>query len=141
MNVPLDPPLREWALKMSRALLVGLSLAVAACTRSPFGDPPQPAIVESLVAAAPTGSKVTVTHVGADPFGGFTAHWEWTVTGVPMDVTMDVYSTWCQEQGLTPKPSEDVGMFCGGIDFYFEGDEDVGPAVWGSINDDNPLIR
>ena len=31
----------------------------------------------------------------------------------------------------------DVGMSCGGIDLVFQSDE----AVWGSIGDDNPLIR
>jgi len=124
-------------MKTSWALAAGLSVVVVACSWSPIGDSSQPAVVRSLVAAAPIGSKLTVGHVGADRFGGVTDRWEWTVTGVSADATMAAYSTWCEQHGLTPRPSMDVGMSCGGIDLVFQSDE----AVWGSIGDDNPLIR
>jgi hypothetical protein len=124
-------------MKTSWALAAGLSVVVVACSWGPIGDPTQPAVVRSLVAAAPTGSRLTVEHVSADRFGGVTDRWEWTVTGVPADVTMAAYSTWCMEHGLTPEPRKDVGVSCGGIDLVFMTDV----AVWGSIYDDNPLTR
>jgi hypothetical protein len=125
------------SMKPSWALAAGLAVVVVACSWSPMGDLSQPAVVRSLVAAAPMGTKLTVEHVGRERVGGLTDRWEWTVTGVSADVTMAAYSTWCEEHGLTPQPSKDVGMSCGGIDLVFQSDE----AVWGSIEDDNPLIR
>jgi len=124
-------------MKTSWALAAGLAVAVVACSWSPMRDPSQPAVVPSLVAAAPMGTKLTVRHVGRERVGGPTDRWEWTVTGVSADVTIAAYSTWCEQHGLTPRPAKDIGMSCGGIDLVFQSDE----AVWGSIGDDNPLIR
>jgi hypothetical protein len=125
------------SMKTAWALAAWLAVVVVACSWSPIGDPSQPAVVRSLVAAAPTGTKVTVGHVDRERFGGLTDRWEWTVTGVSAEVTTAAYSTWCVEHGLTPEPRKDVGMSCAGIDLVLQTDE----AVWGSISDDNPLIR
>lgn len=43
-----------------------------------MSGPAQPAVVRELVALAPAGSKVTVSHSDKAPWGNYDAHWEWS---------------------------------------------------------------
>ena len=62
-----------------RGVILGLllSLVLAACG---IGEPARPAILVSLVAAAPAGSEVTVDHWTPGPLGAAgDERWEWVV--------------------------------------------------------------
>lgn len=59
-----------------------------------------PKIVQEMVALAPAGSKVTVTHASDDPFGGYKAFWGWSFVADDPPSAVAAYRTWFTEQGI-----------------------------------------
>jgi hypothetical protein len=114
-------------MRRSLALAVVLALSLAACSRSLF-PPPQPAVITSLVDAAPTGSTVSVEHWDKDPWGNFDAHWSVDVTGVPVGVAYDAYLAWCDAS-----PSD-----CSDVLFWPLADEETFNIT---LYDSSPLAR
>ncbi len=66
-----------------------------------------PKIVQELVALAPAGSKVTVTHTDDDPFGSYHAFWGWSFVADDPTSAVATYRTWFTEQGI-PLSTTDV---------------------------------
>lgn len=116
-----------------------LALSLAACSGSLFG-PPQPAVIKSLVDAAPAGSTVSVEHKDKDPWGNFDAHWNVDVRGVPVEVARDAYQAWCETSpnGWKWVLDPDGGFRCSDVLFWPRADEEWFNAT---LYDDSPLAR
>lgn len=74
--------------------MLSCALAVAACS------PAQPAVVRELVALAPAGSTVTVTHVDAEMWGNDSAHWTWSFAAADTTSAIAAYRAWFLEHGI-----------------------------------------
>jgi hypothetical protein len=86
--------------------LLVCGLALGACS------PAEPAVVRELVALAPAGSNVTVTHVSEDPLGLGTwrAHWEWSFEAADPPSAIAAYRAWFVEQEIpmwVPGPDDE----------------------------------
>ncbi len=117
-----------------------LALSLAACSGSLFG-PPQPAVIKSLVAAAPAGSTVSVEHKDKSPWGAYDAHWSVDVRGVTVGVARDAYQAWCEASptGWTWGLDPGGGYRCSDVEFWEPNrDEDWFRA---KLSDDSPLAR
>lgn len=126
-------------MRRSLALVVLVALSMAACSRSLL-PPPRPAVITSLVDAAPAGGTVSVAHYDKDPWGGFDAHWSVDVTGVPVEVAREAYQAWCEASpnGWTWDLNPDGEWGCSDISFRTFWDED---RLSATLYDDSPLAR
>ncbi len=62
--------------------------------------PAPPAIVRELVAVAPAGSKVTLTHLDNDPFGNHEAAWDWMIESDDPRAVIAAYRAWFEAHGI-----------------------------------------